>query len=96
MLSNPRQVGQLGPSNVFAGWPWTETLATARPGSRYRLARIPFSISQSRCRELGCTEGATVTCTANGAGRVQFRADDGREAVLEREVAWFVHAEAVA
>jgi hypothetical protein len=62
---------------------------------RYRLVRIPFSVSRHRCGELGCSEGEIVTCTANADGVVRLRAVDGTQLVVERKVAWFVQVEVV-
>jgi hypothetical protein len=75
---------------------WTDALAIARPGGRYRLATIRSSLARARCRELGCAEGETVTCVGNGAGLVRLEAGDGRTVALERTLAWFVEAQAAA
>jgi hypothetical protein len=74
-------------------WQWTEALATARPGARYRVARIPFSLARARCAQLGCSEGQVFTCRANAGGTLVLEGPEGRRVILERELAWFIQAE---
>ena len=74
-------------------WRWTEALAMARPGGRYRRAAIRSSLARERCQELGCGEGETLVCTKNGHGVVALEGSDGRRVLLERGLAWFVQAE---
>lgn len=92
-----------GPSFPWTGahdrgpidWSWADALAAAVPGRRYRVVHILFSMVRERCRELGCVEGADLTCTHSDHGTVGFVADDGPPARLEREYAWFVQVECV-
>jgi hypothetical protein len=77
-------------------WAWTEALAVARPGTTYRIARIPFSIAREQCTTLGCGEGDTVTCRGNGGGSLVLERPDGRKVVLHRMLAWYVQAEVCA
>jgi hypothetical protein len=74
-------------------WQWTEALAMARPGAAYRVASIPFSLARSRCAELGCAEGETYVCAENHGGTLVLRRADGRNLMLERQLAWFIQAE---
>ena len=76
-------------------WGWTEALAVARPGNRYRLRRVQASTTRHRCRQLGCAEGQVVTCRANAGGLVLLEGPDGGQIALERALAWFIHAETV-
>jgi hypothetical protein len=80
----------IGPGTGTDPWRWTEALATARPGARYRLETIRSSLARARCRELGCAEGEIVVCTDNRAGLVRLERTDGRAVALERSLAWFV------
>jgi hypothetical protein len=73
-------------------WLWTEALATARPGGRYTVARIPFSIARAHCRKLGCVEGDAYVCARNSGGVLVLESADGRRLIMARELAWFVHA----
>jgi hypothetical protein len=74
-------------------WAWTEALAVARPGTSYRLARIPFSIAREQCAKLGCAEGDCLVCKGNGGGMLVLERDDGRRIVLNRVLAWYIQAE---
>ena len=74
-------------------WSWTNTLATARPGNSYRVARIPASLSRESCATLGCVEGEVITCTGNRGGLLTFTRADGSEVAIERTLAWHIQAE---
>ena len=74
-------------------WSWVASLAAARPGQRYRVTRTLFSLVKERCRELGCADGAELTCDANGGGRVGFSTASGGQKWIERNFAWFVQVE---
>ena len=82
-----------GRSAAATDWSWTEALATARPGNRYRLARVPITLARNRFQELGIGEGDEVTCAGNGGGVLVLERADRRRLVLERTLAWFVQVE---
>jgi hypothetical protein len=74
-------------------WAWTESLAVARPGTTYRVSRIPSSLAREHCAQLGCAEGDTLQCTGNGGQAIVLERPDGRRIVLQRVLAWYVQAE---
>jgi hypothetical protein len=74
-------------------WNWTEALAMARPGTTYRVSRIPFSLAREHCEKLGCAEGEVLTCTGNGGEMLVLHRADGRKVLLDRQLAWFIQAE---
>ena len=86
-----RSMGGTGSSRIE--WAWTESLAMARPGSTYRVVRIPVSLAREQCTRLGCAEGDCLTCTGNDGGTVILLRADGRRIVLQRVLAWYVQAE---
>ncbi len=77
-------------ATVRDDWTWTEALAAARPGVRYRITSLLFSLVRERCQEEGCAEGDELVCRENRGGHVVAEFADGRALDLEREVAWFV------
>ena len=85
--------GQARPSNGGEAWQWTDALATARPGSQYRIAQILLSLVRARCGELGCEIGQLFTCLANRGGKVTLLRSDGRKVLVEGELAWYVRTE---
>ena len=74
-------------------WAWTESLAVARPGTVYRIARIPVSLAREHCAKRGCSEGDTFICEGNGGGSLVLQREDGRRIVLDKVLAWYVQAE---
>lgn len=75
--------------------PWTEALASAKPGQRYRIAEILFDTVRQRCQELGYAEGDGIICMENDSVGVWVVGDDDRWRLLEREYAWFIRVEAI-
>lgn len=80
------------PAGEAEAWSWLDALATARPGQRYRIERLLFSLVRDRCRRQGLDEGEAITCLENrGSHRhLVLRRMDGETVELEREYAWFV------
>ncbi|HZD03274.1 MAG TPA: ferrous iron transport protein A [Longimicrobiales bacterium] len=82
-------------SGLHPRLPWMEALASAKPGRRYRIEDILFSVVSDRCRELGCVPGDELVCMENDGDGVSIVGPDGRWKLLEREYAWFVRVEPV-
>lgn len=74
-------------------WHWTDSLAMALPGRRYRLLDVRSSIARDRCHALGFEVGDVLECAGNRAGVVVLERADGRRITLERDLAWFIGAE---
>lgn len=72
---------------------WTQCLANARPGLRYRICDLAFSMVRDRCRDLGLEQGQDVTCIEAGRWSICLERLDGRRVNLERDYAWFVQVE---
>jgi len=84
-----------GPHPTGGPWAWTETLATARVGERYRVRGTLYSTVRERCEGLGIGEGDVLTPTARPPGRVTFVREDGQAGALDQGYAWFVQVEPV-
>ena len=92
----PTTVYRLSMPSSEAGrieWAWTEALAMARPGTSYRITRVPFTLAQESCRKLGCAEGEVLRCTGNGGGNLVLERADGSRVVVDRAIAWFIQVE---
>ncbi len=78
-------------------WSWLDALATARPGGRYAVRRLLFSLVRERCHRYGVHEGDELTCIENRGShsRLVLRRSDGRRVEMEREYAWFVEVRAL-
>ena len=76
-------------------WSWSEALAAARPGARYRIADLVFVMVRDRCRELGLEEGDEVRCVGNQGWAVELERPDRRRVSMEHDYAWFVQVELV-
>lgn len=78
-------------------WSWLDALATARPGGRYAIRRLPVSLVRDHCHRCGLHEGDELTCLENPGshGRLVLRRSDGQRTEMEREHAWFVEVRAL-
>jgi len=74
-------------------WSWEASLASARPGRRYRIRRMPSAPIRDRATEAGCFEGAELTCTANGRCAIYFSTPEGRIRRIERQYARFIEVQ---
>ena len=77
-------------------WSWAESLAVARPGGRYRVTEIVYSLVRDRCEELGIRRGDELRCLEMQRWTLQLELTDGRGVLLERDYAWFIQVEPVA
>ena len=76
-------------------WSWAESLAVARPGMRYRVTEIIYSLVRDRCEELGINRGDEISCLELHGRALELERTDGRRVVLERDYAWFVQVDPV-
>lgn len=76
-------------------WSWADALAAARPGARYRIRDIVFSMVHEHCEALDLHRGDELLCLRNQRWALELKRPDGRRVHLERDFAWFVQVEPV-